>query len=97
MLRPAVAATNWVRAGKTSGLNMGKRRLSVERKPDPGCAGTVRSYKLPGWRGAVNGAGDQLAAPRGVQPESCPGPAATTDKTSSFLRIPKAAFALYAG
>ena len=97
MLRPAVAATNWVRTGTTSGLDMGKRRLSVERKSDPAVPGTVRSCKVPGCGEAVNGAGDRMAAARAAQPEFCPGAAVTTDKTSSFLRISKAAFALYAG
>src|SRR5579863_7377079 len=96
MLRPAVAATNWARAGKTSGLDMGKRRLSVQRKSNPAVPGTIRCHKVPGSAEAVNGAGDEAAAAPAAERDFCPGPVATTDKTSSFLRISKAPCALYA-
>src|SRR5579863_8495615 len=72
MLRPAVAATNWARAGKTSGLDMGKRRLSVQRKSNPAVPGTIRSHKVPGWAKAVNGAGDEAAAAPAAERDFCP-------------------------
>src|ERR1700738_3114904 len=53
MLRPAVAATNCARAGETSGLDIGRRRLSVEETRNSR-ARRGRCRKVPGQEEAVN-------------------------------------------
>src|ERR1019366_5704484 len=99
MLRPAVAATNCVRAGKTSGLDIGRRRLWAEKTPDMAMQGiwpcrACPVHKLPGRGEAVNdgrktalSAGRRTPAKAGREPNFWPGLAGIPDKTSLFPRI----------
>src|SRR5258708_33831170 len=54
MLRPAVAIANNARAGKTRGLDIGRRRPSLKKDTRCGHAGRDRSPKVPKRGEAVN-------------------------------------------
>ena len=54
MLRPAVAATNCASAGRTSGLDIGRRRLSVQKSLDTAMPQRDRARKVPACGEAVN-------------------------------------------
>jgi hypothetical protein len=60
-LRPAVANMNSVRAGKARGLDIGRRRPSLEKHPMRPC-GPDRSPKVPGWGEGVNEAAASFTA-----------------------------------
>src|SRR5258708_37314620 len=63
MLRPAVAIANNARAGKTRGLDIGRRRPSLKKNTRCGHAGRDRSPKVPKRGEAVNeGAKTALSA-----------------------------------
>src|SRR5450631_2707235 len=53
MLRPAVAATNCASAGETRGLDIERRRLSLDKCLNRPCR-AGRSPKVPAPGGAVN-------------------------------------------
>ena len=102
MLRPAVAATNCARAGKASGLDIGRRRLSME-KAGSGHAGrdrrrqsaraaarpstTARKQRYRAIRGRPRLSHATVAGKRRNFGRD---PALIPDKTSLFRRISKA-------
>src|SRR6266480_1036926 len=75
MLRPAVAVTNCASAGVTSGLVIGRQRLSLKKVPDTVNLRVTGPTKCPGGaRSSTRRAGQVIAGPeRGVVRPAAPG------------------------